>query len=344
MTPRRVLIAALLSLSLTATFTHASSPASEQVNSLFQEARKIMLQGDSHFQTLAHAFSRNRKAAEEMLLVLGKRAESSGKQGEAFAAMYERVGDVLLLTQEEATCSDALKARLVQIADKRRLSEDDILFTAENAARLCPDDAADVFPALAAGYLRQGRFGAALDASARGAKASDSVQRQAARLAKLYANGKALSEDEWKALLEGPGLGSREGGYVKSLGLSYVYPHRAAQGVYRILFDERSVESEEDFEQQLQVFGKAVKRVLDHDMRIRVVIEGHSDARGNLKSNIELAQKRAEAVKDRLVKRFRVDGSRIDVVGHGPWRPYTPSKDASGLAMNRRVQFKIVYE
>ena len=49
----------------------------------------------------------------------------------------------------------------------------------------------------------------------------------------------------------------------------------------------------------------------------KVVIKGYASQVGNLDFNIRLAQKRAEAVKDVLVKRYKVAADRIQAEGQG---------------------------
>ncbi|MDO4228326.1 MAG: OmpA family protein [Capnocytophaga sp.] len=49
----------------------------------------------------------------------------------------------------------------------------------------------------------------------------------------------------------------------------------------------------------------------------RVVIKGYASPEGNEEKNIQLANNRAQAVKDVLVKRYKVDASRISAEGNG---------------------------
>ncbi len=70
----------------------------------------------------------------------------------------------------------------------------------------------------------------------------------------------------------------------------------------------------------------------------RIVIEGHSDARGTAEYNIALGARRAKAVKKVLVA-LGVDPSRIETISYGEERPFC-SSDAEGCwKLNRRGHF-----
>ena len=66
------------------------------------------------------------------------------------------------------------------------------------------------------------------------------------------------------------------------------------------------------------------------------LIAGHTDAKGGADFNVRLSQQRAEAVRDFLVKQFKVDAKRLVARGFGDRRlkdPQNPFDDK-----NRRVQ------
>jgi outer membrane protein OmpA-like peptidoglycan-associated protein len=69
----------------------------------------------------------------------------------------------------------------------------------------------------------------------------------------------------------------------------------------------------------------------------RVVIEGHTDARGARAYNRDLAERRARAVRDYLVSRG-LTGDMFMVEGVGPDRPVADNRSAEGRANNRRVE------
>ncbi len=71
---------------------------------------------------------------------------------------------------------------------------------------------------------------------------------------------------------------------------------------------------------------------------VQLLLEGHTDSSGGADLNRRLSQQRAEAVKQVLVDRFSIDGSRIDAVGRGEDAPAFSNDTAEGRAKNRRVE------
>ncbi|OZG75068.1 peptidoglycan-associated (lipo)protein [Hahella sp. CCB-MM4] len=69
----------------------------------------------------------------------------------------------------------------------------------------------------------------------------------------------------------------------------------------------------------------------------KVVIEGHTDDRGNADYNKQLSQRRADAVKQSLTDTYGIAASRIDAIGYGEERPVADNGTAAGRADNRRV-------
>lgn len=68
----------------------------------------------------------------------------------------------------------------------------------------------------------------------------------------------------------------------------------------------------------------------------RFLIVGNTDATGTRAYNLELSQKRADAIKEALVSLGRVDPARLDAVGLGQEALQVPSKPDDPI--NRRVQ------
>lgn len=68
-----------------------------------------------------------------------------------------------------------------------------------------------------------------------------------------------------------------------------------------------------------------------------VIVEGHTDTQGSQEFNLDLSQRRAEAVKQFLVE-HGVPGDRIEAKGLGFSQPVAPNKTAEGRANNRRVE------
>jgi outer membrane protein OmpA-like peptidoglycan-associated protein len=71
-----------------------------------------------------------------------------------------------------------------------------------------------------------------------------------------------------------------------------------------------------------------------------VQVQGHTDNRGDPAANLELSQRRAEAVVQWLIN-AGVDASRLEAKGYGDTRPLVPNLTPANRARNRRVQFMI---
>ncbi len=71
-----------------------------------------------------------------------------------------------------------------------------------------------------------------------------------------------------------------------------------------------------------------------------MMIEGHTDNKGARYFNQVLGQKRAEAVREFLLK-SGVDANRVKVVTHGERKPVADNKTESGREKNRRVVIEI---
>lgn len=74
-----------------------------------------------------------------------------------------------------------------------------------------------------------------------------------------------------------------------------------------------------------------------------VAIEGFTDSRGNVEHNKELSQKRADAVKNYLVKNG-ISKSRLSAHGFGIANPIADNNTPEGRRKNRRVEFKLQKE
>ncbi|MBH1989783.1 MAG: peptidoglycan-associated lipoprotein Pal [Alphaproteobacteria bacterium] len=68
---------------------------------------------------------------------------------------------------------------------------------------------------------------------------------------------------------------------------------------------------------------------------VRVVVEGHCDARGTTEYNLGLGKRRAEAVKAYLASKG-ISADRVDTVSYGKERPAVVGSDEAAYAKNRR--------
>ena len=73
------------------------------------------------------------------------------------------------------------------------------------------------------------------------------------------------------------------------------------------------------------------------------LIEGHTDRVGKDELNLALSQKRADAVKEKLVA-AGVDAGRVTTIGYGKQYPVASNDTAAGKQQNRRVEVIILNE
>lgn len=73
----------------------------------------------------------------------------------------------------------------------------------------------------------------------------------------------------------------------------------------------------------------------------KVMVEGHTDSIGGSSKNMELSQKRAEAVKKYFIAEKTLLESQLEAKGYGYEKPLTTNKTKEGRATNRRVDVVI---
>ena len=73
------------------------------------------------------------------------------------------------------------------------------------------------------------------------------------------------------------------------------------------------------------------------DLRVR--LEGHCDENGSVAYNLALGDKRANAVKDYMV-RLGLDAARFETISYGKANPVDQGHDESAWSKNRRCEFQ----
>ena len=81
-----------------------------------------------------------------------------------------------------------------------------------------------------------------------------------------------------------------------------------------------------------------IAAALGANPQLKVVVEGHTDNTGAYAFNMDLSNRRAEAVMGYLVGKG-VSPSRLSAKGYGPDRPIADNATKQGRSKNRRVQF-----
>jgi outer membrane protein OmpA-like peptidoglycan-associated protein len=108
------------------------------------------------------------------------------------------------------------------------------------------------------------------------------------------------------------------------------------------------------FEFDKATLTAAAKEILDTNLRairdnqdIRVQVEGHACAHGPEKYNMALSERRANAVKEYLVK-GGVGADRLTTIAYGETRlampevPTPGNKESTEAKTNRRVHFEVI--
>jgi outer membrane protein OmpA-like peptidoglycan-associated protein len=90
------------------------------------------------------------------------------------------------------------------------------------------------------------------------------------------------------------------------------------------------------------LLDEVAEALRDHPL-LKVRIEGHTDGQGTKDHNMKLSVRRAEAVREYLVRKG-VARERLDAHGYGPTQRLQSDATPEGRERNRRVEFVIVHE
>ena len=117
-------------------------------------------------------------------------------------------------------------------------------------------------------------------------------------------------------------------------------PEVEAEPEVRTITVRLNVEFEFNKDTVLAVYGDqldAIAAAMKAQDDIDLVLEGHSDSRGSDQYNMSLSDRRAKAVKAKLVEDYGIPAARISAVGYGETRPVATNETDEGRARNRRV-------
>jgi len=71
-------------------------------------------------------------------------------------------------------------------------------------------------------------------------------------------------------------------------------------------------------------------------------MNGYTDSHGIASKNLDLSQRRADAVKNYLI-RSGIEASRRNAKGYGQTMPVADNTTAAGRSKNRRVELKVSF-
>lgn len=84
-----------------------------------------------------------------------------------------------------------------------------------------------------------------------------------------------------------------------------------------------------------------VAKALNAQTNFHIEVGGHTDSDGSAEYNEKLSEARAQAVRQYLIDQG-VDAERLTAQGYGELDPIASNETASGKAMNRRVEFRVM--
>jgi len=85
-----------------------------------------------------------------------------------------------------------------------------------------------------------------------------------------------------------------------------------------------------------------VRGIIEMFPESKLAVEGHTDASGDPKGNLQLSEKRAYAVMQYLRQTMLLSADRISAIGYGSEKPIAPNETADGRAKNRRIDILIM--
>ncbi len=89
---------------------------------------------------------------------------------------------------------------------------------------------------------------------------------------------------------------------------------------------------------KVENIADGLRRILRRQRRVRVLVEGHTDAVGSFESNQILSERRAESLKRVLVREFGIPSGALETVGYGEEFLLVPTQDENWR--NRRVTLR----
>jgi outer membrane protein OmpA-like peptidoglycan-associated protein len=106
-----------------------------------------------------------------------------------------------------------------------------------------------------------------------------------------------------------------------------------------ILFDTGKAELKPAANENINKLAQIMKKYPENVLTIK----GYTDSTGSKTTNTQLSTRRADAVKQRLVK-AGMPAETITVVGMADENPVSPNTTADGRAQNRRVEIEITVD
>ena len=107
--------------------------------------------------------------------------------------------------------------------------------------------------------------------------------------------------------------------------------------VYGVYFDTAKADVKPESKASLDEMAKLLIR----NRGLKVYIVGHTDNAGTLAANLDLSQRRAEAVAKALAATYKIEPQRLVARGVASLAPVASNADDAGRARNRRVELVV---
>ncbi len=115
---------------------------------------------------------------------------------------------------------------------------------------------------------------------------------------------------------------------------------KGSVSIHGIHFDTGEASIKQESESTLA----EIASLLEREEELRLMVVGHTDAVGSIEYNMDLSQKRADAVVNYLSSEHGISEDRLAPYGVGPLAPVASNEDKDGRAENRRVELVKILE
>ena len=86
---------------------------------------------------------------------------------------------------------------------------------------------------------------------------------------------------------------------------------------------------------------RKVKESIKEFPESHILLEGHTDSRGNPSTNKRLSEERAKAVREYVIANMEISREQITAIGYGDTKPVASNKTSEGRELNRRIDIVI---
>lgn len=115
-------------------------------------------------------------------------------------------------------------------------------------------------------------------------------------------------------------------------------PKQPASLTLNLQFDLDQARITDAHASELSLAADFIARHANYD----IVVAGHTDDQGEAAYNRQLAQRRAENVRQALIDGYDIAPQRIRAIGYGEIKPIASNATAEGRAANRRVEINVL--